>query len=316
MKNPEIAIWVAAATLLMAAPVFSQSLSDQGQVRAIETVLSKQHDQAPPSVSMQDLLLKVNGKKTAITSWTPIQGSAKSLELVLLIDDTARTSLGIQLSDIANFIKNLPPSTKTAIAYMENGRAVFTTPLTTDRAQALQALRLPGGSPGYSSSPYFCLSDLAKNWPSHDNQALRETVMVTDGVDYYERRYDPEDPYVLASISDSLRAGLVVYSIYWINRGRADSTFYENNAGQNLLSEVSEATGGKAYWQGMGNPVTFAPYFDDLITRFKNQYELRFVSPLRGKAEIESLDLKLSLPRIKVDAPRQVNVFPIAHAQQ
>ena len=36
--------------------------------------------------------------------------------------------------------------------------------------------------------------------------------MVTDGVDYYELRFDPEDPYVQAAIKDSAKAGLVVYA--------------------------------------------------------------------------------------------------------
>ena len=53
--------------------------------------------------------------------------------------------------------------------------------------------------------------------------------MVTDGVDNYERRYDPDDPYVQAAINDAVRARLVVYSIYWMNQGRADQTAYANN---------------------------------------------------------------------------------------
>ena len=47
--------------------------------------------------------------------------------------------------------------------------------------------------------------------------------------------YDPEDPYVATAINDSVRAGLVVYSIYWKDMGRANNSWYENNAGQNLF---------------------------------------------------------------------------------
>ena len=50
--------------------------------------------------------------------------------------------------------------------------------------------------------------------------------MVTDGVDNYNRRYDPEDPYVQAAINDSVRARLIVYSIYWTNAGRFDRRMY------------------------------------------------------------------------------------------
>ena len=48
--------------------------------------------------------------------------------------------------------------------------------------------------------------------------------MVTDGVDDYESRYNPDDPYVEAAINDATRARLVVYSIYWMDQGRADQT--------------------------------------------------------------------------------------------
>jgi len=42
------------------------------------------------------------------------------------------------------------------------------------------------------------------------------------------------------------------------------------------LIEVTEATGGKNLWAGMGNPVSLQPYFEDLARRLGNQYELDF----------------------------------------
>ena len=93
---------------------------------------------------------------------------------------------------------------------MQNGRAVFSGPLTPNHATAAQQLHLPLGAPGADASPYFCLSDLAKRWPSNDRAARREVIMITDGVDYYHLQYDPEDPYVQAAIQDLVRANLVV----------------------------------------------------------------------------------------------------------
>lgn len=136
--------------------------------------------------------------------------------------------------------------------------------------------------------------------------------MITDGVDYYEMRYDPEDPYVQTAIRDSARAGIVVYSIYWRNQGRADRSMYENNAGQSLLLEVTQSTGGNSYWEGMGNPVTFRPYFDDLNQRLQNQYEISFDSHLGGKPEVENMKLKVTGVAAKVDAPQQVFVGHVA----
>ena len=90
---------------------------------------------------------------------------------------------------------------------MQNGQAVFTGGFTADHAQALRGLHLSGGTPGSSASPYFCLSDLAKHWPSKDRSARREVVMISDGVDPYYMEYDPDEPYLKAAIYDSVRAG-------------------------------------------------------------------------------------------------------------
>jgi hypothetical protein len=307
---------VCTAGLIAAAPLaFSQS-EDQGQGRAVVTVLPKKADAPAPNVSQQNLQIQVNGKQSQIVNWLPLRGSHASVELVLLIDDGARSSLGREFNDIRDFIQSLPPNVKIALAYMQNGRAVFSGPLTPNHATAAQQLHLPLGAPGADASPYFCLSDLAKRWPSNDRAARREVIMITDGVDYYHLQYDPEDPYVQAAIQDSVRANLVVYSIYWRNVGPADRSWYQNNAGQNLLLEVADATGGDSYWMGFGNPVSLQPYFDDFSRRLNNQYELGFAAPLRGKAQVETLKVKVSAPDIKVTAPKQVWVAPTGPATE
>jgi hypothetical protein len=305
MMNMRIAIWVTAGALLLAAPAFSQST---GQGRAVVTVLSKQHGEPPASVSQQDVSIKVNGKPSVVTSWMPLKGPNDKLELVILIDSSARDSIGSQFGDIEHFVNGLPPNTKAAIAYMQNGRAVFAGSLTADHAQVLRALHLPAGSPGSSASPYFCLSDLAKHWPSGDRGSRREVVMVTDGVDNYQPELNLDDPYLQAAIADSVRAGLVVYSIYWINQGRASGTMYMENVGQSLLNEVTEATGGKNLWTGIGNPVSLQPFFEELARRLGNQYELGFSASLDRKPGDETLKLKVGGPELDVTAPKQVFV--------
>lgn len=312
-----IAVWVAAGSLLMAAPAFASANYGnlEGQGQAVVTVLPQHEGKAVPSVSPSDLTLKVDGKLSNVTHWTPLRGPAHQIELVLLIDDSARTSLGTQMGDLQNFIREMPANAKMAIAYMENGQAVFAGPLTTDHQALLRELHLPlPGTPGVTASPYFCLSDLAKHWPSHNPGARREVVMITDGVDNYYLRYDPEDPYVLASIEDSLRAHLVVYSIYWHSQGWVSSTGYETNAGQNLLEELTQATGGYSYWIGYGNPVSFEPYFTNIMERVHHQYGLSFLAPLQGKSEVESLKLQVRHPHAKFQAPGQTYVIPAGPA--
>jgi hypothetical protein len=314
MNYKILCLCMAAAGLLFVARAFPQN---QGQGQAIVTVLPKNDGEIAPNISQQDLQsVKVNGRQVKITAWEPLRSPQNQVELVLLIDNSARSSLGRQMQEIEQFVRSLPPNVKVGIAYMENGHAAFDGPLSADHELVLQSLHLPTGGSGTNASPYFCLSDLAKNWPTQDRNSRHEVVMVTDGVDSYQRLFDAEDPYVQAAINDSVRAGLAVYSIYWMDKGRFDSTNNANNAGQNWLTEVAEATGGKSFWQGMGNPVSFQPYFEELMHRLRNQYELGFSAPIGSRPEVQTLKLKLRAPGADVYAPQQVVVVPAGSAQK
>jgi hypothetical protein len=314
IHNLHFAALLATGSLLAAIPAMAAD-SNQQQGQAVVTVLPG--SEVPGGIQQDALHLKVDGKDSTVTGWSLLRGPQSTVEMVVLIDDGARQSLGLQLPDIAKFIQGLPPDAKVAVAYMQNGRAVFggplsADPLSADHAAAVRELHLPlGGGAGASASPYFCLSDLAKHWPSTDAHARREVVAVTDGVDDYDRRFNPDDPYVQAAIEDSVRARLIVYSIYWRNTGLADVTNYAAFSGQGLMAEVTDATGGKSYWEGNGNPVTFQPYLADISDRLDNQYEMDFMTPVAGKPQMASLKLRVAA-QVKIDAPQQVYVHPVA----
>jgi hypothetical protein len=308
MKTIGLSVALAAGSFLAAFPALAQTTNQQGQGRAVVTILPSAKNGNVGQVPAQNLKVKVDGKESKVLNFTSMQESNSPIELVLLLDSGARASLGTQFNDIQKFVGEMPPNTRMAIAYMTNGRAQLASQLSSNAADVLKGLHLSTGFPGSNASPYFCLSDLAKNWPSHDRTARREVLMITDGVDNYERRFDPDDPYVQTAISDSVRAGLVVYSIYWRNMGRFNAGWYETNAGQNLLLQITQATGGNSYWEGIGNPVSLEPYFNDLRRRLDHQYELSFTAPSNGKPQVESMKLSLNVPSAKVNAPQKVFV--------
>jgi hypothetical protein len=297
---------LAAGAMLLAVPIFAQN-EGQGQGQAVITVLPAHDKEVPANLTQQDLTIKVNGKDSTITNFTPLRGANSPVELVVVMDSGARTTLGTQLGEIQDFVKSLPPDAKVTLGYMENGVTRLSGPLTTDHNAALKGLHIPAGFVGEDASPYFCLSNLAKNWPSNDRTARREVVMVSDGIDPYYRGVDLDDPYMDAAISDSVRSGVVVYSIYWENKGRFSRTLWGNTIGQNLLLQVTQATGGNSYWEGLGNPVSFQPYFRDIQRRLQNQYEVSFTAPVK-KAEVANLKLKVNGISGKVDAPGEVYV--------
>ncbi|MGH9605901.1 MAG: hypothetical protein ACRD3N_09400 [Terracidiphilus sp.] len=306
MQRVHWAAMAASVALLAAAPVLAQSDLNQGQGKAVVTVLPVS-GAAPASLTANQLALKVDGRPTSIANLTQLHNSNAPIQMVVLLDDGSRASLGIQLRDIAHFMATLPPNAQVALAYMENGRAALAGPLTTDHAAVVKELRLPlAGGAGISGSPYFCLSDLANHWPSQARDVRRVVVMVTDGVDYYEPRYNPDDPYVQAAIQDAVRSRLIVYTIYWKNQGFFDRTGYAAMDGQNLMNQLTEATGGNSYWIGFGNPVSFEPYFKNIDQRLGNQYEIGFVAPIEGRPGDQNMKLKAN--GAKVVAPQQVYV--------
>lgn len=291
-------VWVAAA-LLISAPLAAQT-DQAGQGHAVITIFAK-HSEVAPTVAQSDVSAKANGKDAAITGWTQFKGANDGLELVILIDSGAR-NIGRQLEEIAHFIQSLGPDTKVAVGYMQNGQVSMSGPLTADHKQAAGQLHLPAGP---LTNPYFSLSSLAQSWPSKTPGVRREVIMFTDGVDPENRRLDPDDPYVQSAMHDSVRAGLVVYAIYW--RSRPD-TGEATTDGESLLSELCDATGGHSYWVGTGNPVSFDAYFADIAHRFDNQYALSFTAHPERKPTVETFKLKVEGLGLQVTAPQLVLV--------
>jgi hypothetical protein len=311
MQKLQAAALFAAGSLLTA--TFALAAEQKQEVPGSTVITILPENELPGGVPQEAMHLKLNGKGSTITGFTPLRDPQSKVEMVVLIDDGARSSLGLQMNDVAKFIQSQRPDTKVALAYMMNGRAALSGPLTTDHDSVLRGLHLTmaGGEAGISGSPYFCLSDLAKNWPSSDVHARREVVMITDGVDYYDMHYDPEDPYVQTAMDDAVRARLIVYAIYWTSGDRFDRTNYGAGTGQNLLAQITEGTGGTSYWQGTGNPVSFVAYFADIDRRLNNQYELDFMTAVGDKPQMQSIKLTVSV-HAKINAPQEVYVHQSA----
>ena len=300
--------FVGLAGLLIAANMgWAATPNEAGQADAVVTILPKQGHERPVNTEARDLEVKVNGALATVTGWTRLRGAEDGLEVVVLIDDGSSPDLSNQFEDIAAFLKGLPQGAKAGLAYMQNGRAVMVGPLSTDHAAVAAALRVPTGILNASASPYFCLSDLARHWPSKHSAARREVVMITNGVDAYGQWGDLQDPYVDASIHDAVKSGLVVYGLYWSARGgfgRGSGALF----GQNLLAQVTDATGGGSYWTGTMNPVSLKSFLEDISWRMENQYRLSFDAKSSGKAEVKSLTLHVGGPAAKVVAPQRVYV--------
>ena len=282
-------------------------LSDTQSATAVITAVPK-HGEAVAKVPESAIEVKVDGRKVEPLSWQAYGNGP--VQMVLLLDNSARTSFGRNLGDLRNFIQKLPPNVAVAVAYMQNGRSVFDAPFSSNHEEAAKSLHLPGGSPGSNGSPYFCLEDLAKHWPEPRGDSRREVLMITDGVDRYSLRFDPNNPYIRAAIHSSQRAGLVVSSIFYKNQGGLSGSFYANSSGQNYLLQVADATGGQSFYQGTINPVSLTPFLSEFERGLENQYELSVPVKPEKHVEYTSLKVKTQVGSVKLRVPNQIAVQP------
>jgi len=245
------------------------------------------HGVSPPPINREEVMVYEGHERDAVTGWTPTQADHSELELFVLIDDSASTSLGSQLDDIRQFIITQAASTKVGVAYMEDGVARIVENPTTDHDEVSKAVRLPLGIAGVNASPYFSLGDLIKRWPA--SNARREILMVSDGIDRFWGS-GPADPYVDSAIAQAQRAGILVYAIYAPGVGHYGHSFWRIWWGQNYLSQVAEETGGESYYIGFYGPaVSYVPYLASLTQRLSNQYLLRFLAKPEKKPGLQKV---------------------------
>jgi VWFA-related protein len=282
----------------------------------IITLMPKNKETAP-TVTPANVAAKLDGKQATTASLSHYDDVQPNLQLLMLIDDSARSSMGLYLKEIASFLTTLPPNVAVGVAYIENGGAHMAQPFTMDHAAAAKVLHLPASPSGASADPYIALTELAKSWPPSPGGKVRhEVVMISNGVDAYGGlRYDPENPYITNAINSAQKAGILVYSIYFKDRGFAQRFGAAVNSGQNYLIQMSEATGGELFYTGFDNPVSFAPYFDQIQHNIENQYELRLAVPAKVKDGLQSLKVKVNVPNTKVESPSSVLVGETAERQ-
>jgi hypothetical protein len=235
-----------------------------------------------------------------------MQGERSGLELFVLLDDALRpVSLGPQLEDLRRFINLQAETTAIGVGYMRDGTVDIVQNLTTEHTQAAKALRLPLGTVGAMASPYLSISDLMKRWP--ETKSRREILVISDGIDRFGG-VGPANPYVDAAIEQSQRAGIIVHAIYATGVGHYGHTSWRFFWGQNCLSKMASETGGEAYFLGYENPVSFAPYLEDLTRRLTHQYLLTFLARPEKKARLQSVKLWTEVPNAELVAADRVYV--------
>src|SRR5580692_3717285 len=146
---------------LKAASNSASAASDPSAVVMTVTATAKKNAQ-PPAISKNDVELYQGKERVQVANFK----RGETLYLAVLIDDSLRSSIANQWSDLRAFLIAQPQTTYVAVAYARNGVAMVAQDFTTDHALAAKALRLPLGNLGAGTSHYLAVQDFVKRWPA------------------------------------------------------------------------------------------------------------------------------------------------------
>lgn len=291
-----------AASLTCAA----QSSNAPGVPASVVVTLEPKRGNTIPSIETQDIQVKEAGERRPVEALKPLGQSG--MQLMLLIDDSARGTFDTEIPALRQFITSLPPNFEVAVAYMRNGMAAITANWTRDHAAAAAGIRVAFGPGGADVSPYDSITDAVKKWPSNMNGERKEIVMISSGVEGLGGGWNPDNPYVDAGIHSAQQAGVIVYTIYSPSVGHMGHSFWRNTWGQNFLSMLSDETGGESYMIGFGSPVSFQPFLQQIAAQWQNQYQLTFLAKPENKSGLQPMKVSIADKDASLAAPSSVFV--------
>lgn len=267
---------------------------------------------AAPALQASDVTVNVAGRDLPVLRVTPLvapatltgRSTAQPVEVAIVLDDGLRSNFDINLKEVTQFVRGtVSPTTAVGVGYMRNGAVYFSKGFSTDPEVVGKSVRIPLGAGGVSASPYFCLQELVKHWPTQTG-AARVVLMITNGIDPYNGSVSPlnqNSPYVDDAIRDAQRANVPVYSIYF--GGRGVNGFYSSASGQSYLSKLAEETGGETYNQGQITPPSIAPFFKQFRKALGESYAVGFQD---SGNSLQRLKVSTTVPGVKLRAQHEV----------
>jgi VWFA-related protein len=250
-----------------------------------------------------DLSIHEDGEPQTIISVRGI-GTDAPITLAVLIQEDLVPSVGNEIKDLAKFIRKLPKGSRVMVGYLRTGSLQVKQRFTNDLERAASALRPPTGSA--NNSPYNPYVEVIEALKRFDGQPLgrRAILLVSDGLDI-SRGVDSSSPTqsvdLQRAVNESQRRGVAIYGFYAPTIVAASIPSLVSNAQSSLL-RLSDETGGLAFFQGTGAPVSFAPFIRGLDISLQKQFALTFLSTHLGKG-FHRIEVKSSTPGVRVSYP-------------
>jgi hypothetical protein len=240
-----------------------------------------------------DYILKEDGELQTILSIR--KPSENPVTLAILMQDDLESSVSTESKGMANFVRRLPTGSRVMIGYIRTGSLDVRRKFTTDLEKAAAGVRPPLSLA--SASPFNPYVEVIEALRRFDAQPLgrRAIVLVSDGVDT-SRGLDSSSPGLSLdlqrAINEAQRRSVPIYSIYVPSAGGAGGLLGIN--GQSCLERLSKETGGVAFFEGTGAPVSFDPFIKEIDASISMQIALTYLSthPEKGfhRLEIKPLE--------------------------
>lgn len=198
----------------------------------------------------------------------PLNRVVTPVKIAILIQDDLVSHVSNELAITRDFIQSLPEGSEVMVGYIRSGSLQVRQPFTNDLGKAAGSLRILVSSTSVSPyNPYVEVLEALKKFDSNGKNA-NIVLLVSDGLDV-SRGFDSAS--VLNSvdmeraIAEAKRRDVSIYSFYAPSVGLTRRNFLAASWGQSSLNRISHETGGKAFFQGINDFVTFNPYFERLI---------------------------------------------------
>ena len=250
-----------------------------------------------------DLTISEDGEPQTIISLRGI-GTSSPITLALLIQEDLVPSVSNEIKALAEFIRTLPKGSRVMIGYLRTGTLQVKQRFTNDLERAANSLRPPSGLA--SAGPYNPYVEVIEALKKFESQPLgrRAILLVSDGLDI-SRGVDSSSPTqsidLQRAINESQRRGVAIYGFYAPTLVAASNPALVSNAQSSLL-RFSNETGGMAFFQGLGAPVSFEPFIRELDVSLQKQAALTFLSTHLKKG-FHRIDVKSSTPGVRVAFP-------------
>ncbi|MBV9959133.1 MAG: hypothetical protein JO360_11965 [Acidobacteria bacterium] len=255
-------------------------------------------------IPLGEITVREDGVERKILSTRGIGNTP--LALGILIQDDVVSSINNEIKAIAEFIRTLPKGSRVLVGYIRNGSLQVRQKFTTELDKAVRALRVPIGSSSVAPfNPYIEIIEGLKRYESLPS-GRRAMLVITDGLDTSHGIRSSSAGLSMdlqRAIREAQRRSVAIYSFYapTVTATAGRNQILIGNA-QSSLARLSDETGGRAFFQGTGAPVSFDPFLRELGEALLAQLAVTFLSTNSDK-DFHRLEVVFGRTDVKADYP-------------